>query len=612
MATRIPWDEQEALLLLDVYDLAQKHPENRKKLAQALSTNLRRRAEDRGVSIDDDFRNLNGIQMRLLEIERIIHPDEHKFGNTSELFRSTTALYLDHRRTFQKKVTELQKYRVKILSDLVTFTLPETVVLLSGYLRIGKNGETLAHTARLVSAKLRALAANTGCVFGETYRSEIGINGRLRRMGMLLTGNNPNQEPIPQVFVDAANLYWNDQRTFKQILKDTDALIGKVVLPEDIERKEREKQKRRDASPVKKTKYITTKKDRKLCDQYEKSFTAVYKALERRYDTDPHGVSATTLFSDLKKKIPRKDIFAILNNASWAKSLSNGKYVHISGAMIMAVSESNGKEFFSWAKKRLPAREYAALYWGTGKLLFYVRQMNDFKKSLFAVRSLETVNNTISRLPELFPNPGLREAALKLLLLYKQFLEEKENADKKEQPVIGETAESKVTEKRRDPDTLPSIREEEKPGTVDAVSESPQKDITISNSDVSPVSEKAETKALQSPEIELVYSRDDSDAVVKIKLEHITRILRQRYVDIPASSLTEVVNNNKDIPVSFINTWAKKVENQTAAQYLIEKGIIKKTSITGVKKKSGAKSSTGSMRLPRFSCRVSTAAHFPA
>jgi len=75
MATRIPWSEQEALLLFDTYEKIQKSPEKKAVLATALSINLRRRAVDQGMTIDETFRNYTGINMRLSEIEKILHPD---------------------------------------------------------------------------------------------------------------------------------------------------------------------------------------------------------------------------------------------------------------------------------------------------------------------------------------------------------------------------------------------------------------------------------------------------------------------------------------------------------------------------------------------------------
>lgn len=76
MAQRVLWDEQEALLLFDAYDKILKTPEDKRALMNALSINLRRRAKDKGIVIDDAFRNNAGVAMRISEIEKIMNPDD--------------------------------------------------------------------------------------------------------------------------------------------------------------------------------------------------------------------------------------------------------------------------------------------------------------------------------------------------------------------------------------------------------------------------------------------------------------------------------------------------------------------------------------------------------
>jgi len=312
MATRIPWSEQEALLLFDTYEKIQKSPEKKAVLATALSINLRRRAVDQGMTIDETFRNYTGINMRLSEIEKILHPDSTGLTKTSELFRSAAELYTKHRRTFLKKLQEVEEYRVKILADMVGFDLLESVVLLDAYLGIGSPGETRAHTARLASAKLRKLAVNRGCVINEAFRSDGGISGRLKKMEMAFQNMASDAADVPQIFVDAVQLYYGNRSEYKRLLKYANSVIGKVILPEDAAKIEKAKQLAKDAAPVKKTKYVKTKKDRKLKEIYPKEFVAVYKALEQRCYTDPDGVTATDLFQDLKKKYQRKIIIEIL------------------------------------------------------------------------------------------------------------------------------------------------------------------------------------------------------------------------------------------------------------------------------------------------------------
>ena len=119
MAKRIPWNEQEALLLFDTYDKVQKHPEKKSALINALSINLRRRTADNNVSADDTFRNCAGISMRLSEVEKILHPDKSGLVKTYELFRTTAELYCDRRRTFLKKFRKYKNIAQKCFQTLL-------------------------------------------------------------------------------------------------------------------------------------------------------------------------------------------------------------------------------------------------------------------------------------------------------------------------------------------------------------------------------------------------------------------------------------------------------------------------------------------------------------
>ena len=207
------------MLLFDTYEKINKNVDKKSALTAALSINLRRMAIDRGVLIDDTFRNYAGIGMRLSEIDKILHPDNKGLTKTSELFRTSAELYVKHRRTFLKNLQVVEEYRVKILADMVGFDLLESVVLLDAYLGIGAPGETRAHTARLASAKLRKLAVNRGCVINEAFRSAGGISGRLKKMELAFQNKAAEAVDVPQVFVDAVELYYENRSEYKRLLK---------------------------------------------------------------------------------------------------------------------------------------------------------------------------------------------------------------------------------------------------------------------------------------------------------------------------------------------------------------------------------------------------------
>lgn len=233
MAKRIQWEEPEALLLFDAYDLIKYYPDKRKEIVSALSINLRRRALDLRIVIDDVYRNNAGINMRLMEVEKILHPEASGLSKTSNLFRDIAELYLKHRRLFLQKLEALDEYRVKMLPELVSFDQYEAIVLLDGYLKQMKSREHKAVTARIVSEKLRTLAKNRGWIFNNAFRSEEGIKGRLNKMDQAFRRDCSQDSSVPQVFLDTVQLYHNDRAKYQNLLERVSALIGNVVVQGD-------------------------------------------------------------------------------------------------------------------------------------------------------------------------------------------------------------------------------------------------------------------------------------------------------------------------------------------------------------------------------------------
>jgi len=324
-----------------------------------------------------------------------------------------------------KKLQEVEEYRVKILADMVGFDLLESVVLLDAYLGIGSPGETRAHTARLASAKLRKLAVNRGCVINEAFRSDGGISGRLKKMEMAFQNMASDAADVPQIFVDAVQLYYGNRSEYKRLLKYANSVIGKVILPEDAAKIEKAKQLAKDAAPVKKTKYVKTKKDRKLKEIYPKEFVAVYKALEQRCYTDPDGVTATDLFQDLKKKYQRKIIIEILEGVSWAKEIRTGKYVHVLGASVMAMQESNETKFFAWLKTKVTLAQCQEMQKTKGAISMLLMQRKVIKRPLFSMDNADEVAGIINKVAPCFASSKTKNTAIQLVTMYATYLKER-------------------------------------------------------------------------------------------------------------------------------------------------------------------------------------------
>lgn len=106
MTLRIPWDEQEAALLVESYFWIENGDIDRKDAVLLISEELRRRAVLTGKKIDAVFRNANGINMRLYEIRYIVTGGTSGMKNTSNLFRKTVDAYINRHEEFIQLLKE--------------------------------------------------------------------------------------------------------------------------------------------------------------------------------------------------------------------------------------------------------------------------------------------------------------------------------------------------------------------------------------------------------------------------------------------------------------------------------------------------------------------------
>lgn len=100
------WDKYEAALLIEAYCKIKNNATPRKTVIAELSAELRSRAEKRGITVDDTYRNENGISMRLGELDFLFLGDGVGLKNTSDLFRQMVQMYENDKAEFQKLLME--------------------------------------------------------------------------------------------------------------------------------------------------------------------------------------------------------------------------------------------------------------------------------------------------------------------------------------------------------------------------------------------------------------------------------------------------------------------------------------------------------------------------
>ncbi|SHI29134.1 site-specific integrase [Desulfosporosinus lacus] len=106
MAIRVPWDEHETALLIESCQKYDSGVITKKEVIRGLSTTLRNRAAQKGIEIDDVFRNENGIAMQFSIISSLIHHQKSGLHGASKLFKDMAELYNNDRLAFDKILME--------------------------------------------------------------------------------------------------------------------------------------------------------------------------------------------------------------------------------------------------------------------------------------------------------------------------------------------------------------------------------------------------------------------------------------------------------------------------------------------------------------------------
>ena len=93
MAERIAWDKYEAAILLEAVFRIEANAESKNDAIERVSKQLRSMARNRGLSIDDVYRNTNGISMQMAAMKATAFDLESKMRSHSKVFCEIVALY---------------------------------------------------------------------------------------------------------------------------------------------------------------------------------------------------------------------------------------------------------------------------------------------------------------------------------------------------------------------------------------------------------------------------------------------------------------------------------------------------------------------------------------
>lgn len=133
MAIRIPWDIREAAILLQALISVLNNKERRKRAIAEVSQTLRKLAIKQGVSVDDKFRNENGIALQMSKLE-------YAFTDGKLGLRVQTGWYFDIVRLYRE---ERGKY-YDLLREVKAMSVPDTKEQKSFDVWLAENGSSNA------------------------------------------------------------------------------------------------------------------------------------------------------------------------------------------------------------------------------------------------------------------------------------------------------------------------------------------------------------------------------------------------------------------------------------------------------------------------------------
>lgn len=112
MALRIPWDEQETVLLIDAYLRVKNKELSQQEAVKEISSLLRCRAVHSGIKIDEKFRNENGISMQMKIVGGLVDEKPSGLHSATRMFTEMVALYKTRKPEFDELLIQAKRESV--------------------------------------------------------------------------------------------------------------------------------------------------------------------------------------------------------------------------------------------------------------------------------------------------------------------------------------------------------------------------------------------------------------------------------------------------------------------------------------------------------------------
>lgn len=241
MALRIPWDIEEAVLMLDMLLKSIDGKLTRKEAIRQVSEKLRRRAVNRGIEFDDIFRNENGITFQMSALEVAYTGRKTKLKQPTKLFVETVNLYRNNRELYEEilkeaenvvEPTSVQDEFCSYLSmQMPTFQLSDAYLMLSDIESFCLERKILQNklfeTTDLETIKRVVQTVDSNRVFRFTYKQNLKkMSTVIHAYYTFLKSYKPDEEKEAKLIIQEAIPSLPDADSMKQ--KDD------AVSPQDI------------------------------------------------------------------------------------------------------------------------------------------------------------------------------------------------------------------------------------------------------------------------------------------------------------------------------------------------------------------------------------------
>ncbi len=308
MGTKIAWSRQEAVILLDGYIGTLKGDLPRLRVIKRVSADLRKMAINKGMEIDDIFRNENGIFFQMQSMESA-YCGRTVMKPATLLFTEIVTLYYENRGEYEKLLKEARIMIEGKLNYKETFSswLAETMPAIQ-IKAVLASCETIEQFCLKLKVLKAPLFETTDLDILKSTHKTVSQNKIFRIV---------NKKQLKQI--DAAMFcllkYVREDNIEKGNAKTASAQDISAPKQPETQIVPEKPQKAAENAPEP---YVRTEQDRRLIAKYPLVYKRIFSVLREMFERGQGGTTIADLYERINHIARCADIEDILDNVSWS------------------------------------------------------------------------------------------------------------------------------------------------------------------------------------------------------------------------------------------------------------------------------------------------------